>query len=149
MEATGGMKRLERTTFMALLGAVGWSAVLLAGAFLFPAYSSTGEEVPAAGAVTEAPATLAGVNGLGAVAAVGVPLLVTVAVAVALWLGTRRGAIPVAWVLTGLLTAFTLITMASVGLFILPVTVALIIACCTCQPHGGRQAAATAGERTA
>lgn len=149
------MKRLERTTFMALLGAAFWGAILLAGAFFFPAFSSAGEEVPAVGAVTEAPVTthttaaLAGVSGADAIAAAGVPLLAAVAVAVALRLSSRRGAVPVAWILTGLLAAFNLLTMASVGLFFLPVTVALIIACCTCQPGGGRRAAATAGERTA
>lgn len=138
---------------MTLLGATCWSVLLIVGAVLFPAYSATGEEVAAAGAVTQAPAaqstaTLAGLNGAGPVA-IALPLLVTLAVGVALWLRSRRGAVPVAWVLTGLLGALNLLLMASVGLFILPVTIALIIACCTCWPASDRHPPVTAGERTA
>jgi len=149
------MKRLGLTTSITLLGATCWSVLLIAGAILFPAYSATGEEVPSVGAVTQAPAaqsavSLTGFNGAGPAAAIALPLLVTLAVGIALWLHSRRGAVPVAWTLAGLLAAFNLILMASVGLFILPVTVALIMACCTCRPEGGQRApAATAGERTA
>lgn len=154
------MKRLGLTTSVTLLGSACWSVLLIAGAVFLPALSAagagSGEEATAAGAVTEVTAaahsagTLAGVSGPSVVAVFAVPLLVTLAVGVAAWLRTRRAAMPAAWALTGLLAAFNLLTMASVGLFILPVTVALIVVCCACWSGSDQRApAATAGERTA
>ena len=58
-----------------------------------------------------------------------IPLLVTLAVACGLWQGSRRAALPIAWTLTGLLAAANLLAMLSVGVFVLPVTAALVVAC--------------------
>jgi hypothetical protein len=41
---------------------------------------------------------------------------------------------PVAWTLTGLLAAFNLLAMLSIGVFILPITAALIVACGASRP---------------
>ena len=61
---------------------------------------------------------------------VGVPLVATILVAAALWLrGTRRWAGIVAWVITGLLACFNLLALASIGMFVVPVTAGLVIAC--------------------
>jgi len=131
------VERLGRTTVGALLVAACWSAILIAGAFLFPANGAAGNEssgsssigaVPHASATAPPPETLVGIDGPRVAAVISVPLLVTLAVGIALWLGSRRGAIPAAWVLTGLLAAFNLVAMLTIGIFVLPVTVALVIA---------------------
>ena len=72
----------------------------------------------------------------------GLPLLMTLAVGCALWQGSRRGAIPVAWTLTGLLAVFNLLAMMSIGVFVLPVTAALIVACGTRRPRSKHPRAA-------
>jgi hypothetical protein len=36
---------------------------------------------------------------------------------------------PIAWTLTGILAGFTLLAMMSIGVLVLPVTVALVVAC--------------------
>ena len=60
--------------------------------------------------------------------------MATLAVGGALWHGSRRGAVPVAWMLAGLLAVFNMLAMLSVGVFFLPVSAALIIACATYRP---------------
>jgi hypothetical protein len=58
-----------------------------------------------------------------------VPFLVTLLVASALLARSRRAALPFAWALTALLAAFNLVGMLTVGVFVLPVTAALVVAC--------------------
>jgi hypothetical protein len=70
---------------------------------------------------------------MGVALVLAVPLLVTLAVGFALWQGSRR-ALPIAWTLTGLLAAGNLVAMLSVGVFVLPVTAALVIACARSRP---------------
>jgi hypothetical protein len=96
------------------------------------------------GEVMQGSGTLVGVNGLGAVIVLGVPLLATVLVGCTLRLHSRRGAVPSAWTVTGLLAGFNLLAMASIGLFVLPVTAALIVACGTCLRGPKQDAAAGA-----
>lgn len=129
------VKRFGRAGSAALLIAACWSAALVVGAFFVPVYQSTGG--PSSTAPAGPPGTLVGVNGLGAVALVGVPLAVTLAVGCALALRSRRGAMPLAWTLTGLLAAFNLLAIMSVGIFILPATAALIVACSSCRSRSG------------
>src|SRR5918995_4193892 len=86
------------------------------------------------GELTHGTDTLVGVNGLGVLVVIGVPLVATLAVGGALWHGSRRGAVPVAWMLAGLLAVFNMLAMLSVGVFFLPVSAALIIACATYRP---------------
>lgn len=136
------VQRLGRVTSVALLIAACWSAALIVGAFFVPAYQSAGEPPTHAG--TELPNTLVGVNGLSVVAVISVPLLATLAAGGALWLGSRRGAFPLAWVLTGLLAVFNLLSILSVGIFVLPVTAALIVACATCRSRSGPPAPSAA-----
>lgn len=69
----------------------------------------------------------------------------TLAVGLALWHGSRHGALPLAWAFTGLLGVLNLVAMLSIGVFVLPVTAALIVACATRRPRanaptGGRLA---------
>lgn len=123
--------RLGRVAAAALLIAAGYSAALVAGAFLAPMYQSS---VSSSGEVTHGPGTLIGVNGFGVVAVIGMPLLVSLAVGCALLSRSRRTAMPLAWALTGLLAVFNLLAMLSIGVFVLPVTAALIVACSTRRP---------------
>ena len=122
---------------IALAIAVTWCIVLVAGAFLVPVYSSSGS----AGDSTN---TLVGVNGVGAVGVIVIPLLVTAVVGAILW--RRRfasGAGPAAWTVVGLTAAFNLLGMLTIGVFILPVTVSLIVACA--QPPTPSPALAAGG----
>lgn len=80
------------------------------------------------GEVTHGTETLVDVNGPGVVLVVALPLLVTLAVGCALSYGSRRGAVLFARTLTGLLAVFNLLAMLSIGVFLLPVTAALIVA---------------------
>ena len=108
---------------IALVGALGWSAALIVGACVVPVYSSDG---PAG----RGSATLVGENGAGVIGVVIIPLVVSVVVAAVL---NRRSAAPnagpVAWTATGLLATFNVLALLSIGIFVLPVTVCLVVAC--------------------
>ena len=122
----------SRTTTIALAFALAWSALLGAAAIVLPAYgtatesasvdSSTGATTTTA---TTGTATLVGVNGSGVLITVSIPLAVTLLVALALAFRRRR----VGWVLTSVLGFFNLLAMLSIGIFILPTTLALVVAC--------------------
>ena len=151
MTDTGTMRptwALPLTAKIALIAAAAWSVLLLVAAFTFPAYgtASQSSSVDANGNLTSGEeitgtATLVGVNGLYAGLLVGIPLVVTAVVALLLRIGVRPARIG-AWVLTGLLGAFTVLALMSIGLFILPVTVALVVA----WASAGQHRALTVGE---
>jgi hypothetical protein len=133
--------RLPLTARIALVAAAAWSVLLLVAAFTFPAYgtSSSSASLDANGNLTNGAeitgtATLVGVNGLYAALLVCIPLAVTAAVALLLRIGVRPARVA-AWVLVGLLGAFTVLGLMSIGLFILPVTVALVVACASASQH--------------
>ncbi len=121
--------RPSRVCTAALVTAFAWSVVLLVAGFLVPVYSSQG--VASDGEVFDGSATLVGQNGLGVVVVLAIPLLVTLGVWSALRTPTRRGAVPIAWILTGVLAGLNLLALLSIGVFVLPVTVALVVACAT------------------
>ncbi len=79
--------------------------------------------------------TLVDANGPGVAVVLAIPLAVTILVGCLLLRRRRRWALPVAWTLTGLLAVFTLLAMASIGLFVVPVTACLIVACGTARLH--------------
>jgi hypothetical protein len=135
-------RRLGRVASFALLLAAAYGILLIVAGFLAPAYKW--ETEASSGEVTQGSDTVVAVNGLGAVVVLGVPLLATVLVGCALWLHSRRGAVPSAWTLTGLLAGFNMLAMASVGLFMLPVTAALMVACGTYRRGPKQQDAAAA-----
>ena len=133
--------RLPQTAKIALIAAAAWSVLLLVAAFTFPAYgtASSSGSVDANGNLTSSEeitgtATLVGVNGLYAALLVSIPLAVTAVVALLLRIGVRPARV-VAWVLVGLLGVFTVLGLMSIGLFILPVTVALVVACASASKH--------------
>lgn len=104
---------------VALAVAAAWGVALIVGTFVVPVYSSG-----------RGSATLVGVNGAWVVALIAIPLVIVLFVAEALW--KRRespNAGPTAWTITGLLIAFNLLGMLTIGIFLLPVTISLVVAC--------------------
>ena len=126
-------QRLGRVPLATLLLATVYGVALIVAGFVAPAYQSDG--LSSSGEVTHSADTLVGVNGRGVVFVLAVPLVATLLVGCALWLHSRRGALLIAWTVTGLLAAFTLLALLSIGLFVLPVTAALIVACAASRPR--------------
>ena len=99
---------------MALTLAAVWSTVLVVAA------------------LTLGSPTLVQVNGADVLVPVGFPLVATVVVSGALWRRRRRarpGPGPLACVVTGLVWLLVLAGMLSIGIFVAPVLVLLVIAC--------------------
>lgn len=103
-------------------------------AFTYPAYEGLHVE---GGVTTGSTATLVEINGPGVIIPVLVPLVATALVAVALTRGPQRAGRLVAWALVALLLCFAVIAMFSIGLYVLPVVVALAIA--TAWPRADQQ----------
>jgi len=120
------LSRLGRVSSIALLGAAVWASALVAAGFLVPVYTT--ETVSSSGELAQRTETVVGANGPGAVVVLAVPLLATVLVACALLVPARAG-LPVAWALTALLGVLTVLGMLTIGVFVLPVTAALVVAC--------------------
>lgn len=141
-------RRLRPWQWVAIAFAWCWGAALPVVAAVAPVYSSTSSSATATRSgtargsvvVTHSSATLLQENGATALLIACVPLLLTLAVTCALWRrGARKsGAGPLAWSFAGLLAAANLAAMLSVGVFVLPVTAAVLVACAT---HPTRPAA--------
>ena len=100
-----------------------WSCALIVGAFTLPAYSSDGSNGSGS-------ATLVEENGAHVVGVIAIPFVVTLLVACALWKRRAlRSAGPTAWTITVLLVVFNVLALLSIGLFVLPVTICLVVAC--------------------
>lgn len=104
-----------------------WGLGLVVAGFLIPAYQSTA--MSSSGELTQSTKTLVDMNGPGVVVVLAVPFLTTLLVAGALLVRSRRAALPFAWALTALLAVFNLVGMLTIGVFVLPVTAALVVAC--------------------
>ena len=116
-------------TWIALVVAGLWGLGLLVAAVTVPVYS--GSSVSASGMV-ETSATLTEVNGDGILAIVAIPLVVSLGVALALvyrYQTSRPGPGVVAPVLTGLVLILCLLGMVTIGVFVLPVAIALVVGC--------------------
>jgi uncharacterized membrane protein YhaH (DUF805 family) len=119
-----------RSLRLVLATAAIWGAGLLVAAVVAPVYSSV--SASSDGRVAHSSSTLTEENGPGVLAPVGVPLVVVGVVAVALRRRRQRqrpGAGVLAWMSVGLLGVFTLVSMLSIGIFVLPVTFLLVVAC--------------------
>lgn len=123
---------------VALLVALVWSVALPIAGFTFPMYSV--EVASSSGTITHGSDTLVGVNGPQVVMILLVPLLVSVVVTAALLMRRIRGAIVLAWTMTAALVGLTALALLSIGIFVLPVPVALLIACAA-EPAQSRSAA--------
>lgn len=124
-----------RTTSIALVVAALASSLVLIGAFTAPVYSTagvsgtlspTGEMVEV---VSEGTSTIAGTNGALGAGVVAIPLVATLLVSLLLWPAGSRGLRVAAYAVVALLGAFTILSLMSIGIFLLPVTVALLVAC--------------------
>lgn len=138
MSAVGSVgSRFGRLEGISLAIALVWGTGLVVAALLVPVYQSS--SVSSSGTVTDGSATLVGVNGWGALLVAGAPLAGAVVTGCALWRRAgRQGAGVLAWAVTGLLVCFNLLAMLSIGVFVLPVTIALVVACGSHgrKPHG-------------
>ena len=120
--------RLRRLEWVSLVIALIWGAGLLAAAVVVPVYSSSG--VSSSGSVAYSSATLVGVNGWGVLLVVCVPLVATLMAGGALWRRrSRPGAGVLAWTIAGLLAVFNILALASIGVFVIPVTACVFVAC--------------------
>ena len=129
---------LGRLEWVSLAIAAVWGAGLLAAAVLVPVYASVG--VSGAGGDSHSSATLVGVNGWRVLLVVGLPLVATAMVGGALWRrGPRQGAGVLAWTIAGLLVVFNVLALASIGLFVIPVTAGLVVACAGHERNRGGQ----------
>ena len=113
-----------------LLPAALWSVGLLVAALSVPVYDS--EVSHPGGSVSRASATLVQVNGMKVLVPVGVPLVVVGLVAAVLRHRRRRGkegAGVLAWASAGLLGLLALVGVLTVGFFVLPVAVVVMVVC--------------------
>lgn len=127
-------RRFGRLGWISLAIALAAGTGLIIAALLAPVYQS--QSVSSSEAMTSGSATLVGVNGWGALLVAGAPLAAAVVTGYGLWRRAGRpGAGALAWTVTALLACFNLLAMATIGLFVVPVTVALLAACAA---RGGR-----------
>jgi hypothetical protein len=120
--------RFGRLEWVSLAFALVWSTGLIIAAFRLPTYHS----LSAAGShtATGGSGTLVAVHGWGGLVVAAAPLAAAVVIACALWRRTgHEGAGALAWTVTVLLICFNALAMLSVGVFVIPVTLALIVAC--------------------
>jgi len=120
----------------AILLAAVWSMGLVIAAAVVPVYQSSSTVESAAPdhllPVRSASTTLVQENGPQILAIVGIPLLTVALVSLSLWrrrANLKRGAGPFACTVLGLLAVFTTLSMLSIGIFVLPVTGCLSLAC--------------------
>jgi len=122
--------RFGRLEAISLALALVWGVGLVIAAVLVPVYQSA--SVSSSGTVTDGSATLVGVNGWGALLVAGAPLAAAVVTECALWRRAgRQGAGVLAWAVAGLLVCLNVLAMLSIGVFVVPVTAALAVACGT------------------
>lgn len=129
MSAAGSLaSRLGRVERISLAIALVWGIGLIIAALALPVYQSSGAS--SSGGVAGGSATLVAVNGWHALIVAAAPLAAAVVIGWALWRRAgREGAGVLAWIVTGLLTGLTVLGMLSVGVLVLPATVALVVAC--------------------
>jgi hypothetical protein len=120
-------------------GGVLWTAALIPGAFLFPAYN--GDTATSTGSTTHTTDTLVGVNGTWVVA----PLALLLLLSIAAWAGlhascasgSRRGR-KAGQVAAGLLAAAAMLTF-SLGFLALPAALLVVVAACLTPARQARE----------
>lgn len=133
-------------TTVALVAAAVASIGLLVLALVAPVYATESQTATAdgvSGEVTTGTATLVSVNGLGALVPVAIPLVATLLVALLVRRTSSVGEYVAAWVITLLYGAFCVLALLSIGIFLAPVALALVVACATARiPEAPRLATA-------
>jgi hypothetical protein len=129
MNAVGSSgSRFARPERISLAIALAWGVGLVIAAFVAPVYQSSATS--SSGAATAGSATLIGVNGWVGLLAAAAPLAAALVTGGALWRRAgRAGAGIAAWIVVGVLAGFNVLAMLSIGVFVLPVTIALVVAC--------------------
>ncbi len=128
------------------VAALVWSLGLLVAALIAPVYSTS--STSDVNGVTLGNATLVQVNGAWVLILVGIPAAMSAVVIVALRArrsGARWGA-PLAWTAIALLTAEALVGFMTIGLFIVPAIVLLVVA--ARRAPGAGAGAGTRGSRS-
>ncbi|WP_062296665.1 hypothetical protein [Demequina maris] len=136
------MERWSARTRIAWWVAVGWGVLLPVLALVVPV--GTEVSLGSDGVETERHLTLAQAEGISGVLTVAVPLALALLVGVAM-AADRRWGLPTAWTLFGLLAAADFLAMMSVGIFVIPLTVALLVALVGRTSDGQRARASSDG----
>lgn len=118
----------RRVGVIALVFAALYSAALIAAGFFVPSYST--QSSSSSGEAVQGSTTLVGENGVHVVFVLAIPLLLTLAVGASVLSGRGWGLL-VARILTGLLVVFNVLALMSIGIFVVPVTLALVVVCLT------------------
>lgn len=117
---------------ISLVGAGLWSIGLIVAGLTVPTYQGTASggstESMTTGPISTQSETLVGENGAWVLFVLAVPLAATVVVA-ALLMPRRRWTLWIACGVTGVLALLNLPAMLTIGVFVLPVTAALVLAC--------------------
>ena len=121
-----------RTSAWALTVATLWSVLLVAVGGFAPLTSQSsmgGHTDPATGQMVQDPevtssSSLVSDNGIWVLAVLAIPLVVTLLVALCL----THGWFWAGWALSGLFVAFSFLAMLSIGVYLLPVTIGLVVA---------------------
>ena len=110
-----------------MVAALVWSVGLLLAALVVGAYR--GQTVSSEAGITLTTRTLVQVHGLQALILVVLPVVACVAVAIALWHRRRAAAWsgPVAWAAVGVLAIESILAITSLGAFLLPAVVLLVL----------------------
>ena len=117
-----------------------WSTALIAAGFFVKSYTSSGTTVSTYG--TTVTKNLPGLsliqeNGLKVLIPLSIPLAMVLIVAVLMWRRRRAGLVlvgPTAWGAVVILGIVTLLGVLTIGPFILPATVLLLVACVVATP---------------
>jgi hypothetical protein len=119
-----------KTVRFALLGATLWSIALVVGALTLPAYSGdmAATDTTGADASSSTTATLVAVNGWWGLVIAGIPLAACVLVGALLLGPAGRAAQVAAAVVVALLGALTVLSLLSIGLFLVPAVAGLGLA---------------------
>ena len=134
---TGAVTAPGRRARIALAAALTWSLLLLVASVVAPAYST--QTVTSEGTSTRSTVTLVQENGWGVLGVIALPLVAVLLVTVLLLpastrqLGVRR-ARALAWVVVAGLGMLGLLSLMTIGLFLLPVAVTLALVVGTLTP---------------
>jgi len=112
---------------VAVVGAGIWSVGLIIAGLTVPVYES--ESSGPAGSIVHGRDTLVSENGTRVLIVLAVPLMVTVLVGFAVLVSRKPWALRVASALVGVLLILNLLAMLTIGIFAVPVTAALVLAC--------------------
>jgi len=121
-----------------------WMGALIAAGFFVKSYAISGSTSSTYG--TTVTKNLPGlsliqVNGLKVLIPLSIPLAMVLVVATLMWRRRRAGLVlvgPTAWVAVVILGIVTLLSLLSIGPFILPGTVLLLVACVVATPSNTR-----------